>query len=56
MHAFLIRALPALQTTAENVYFDHHRRFADLDGSGNAGRVQSLTDALLRRLQRLQRQ
>lgn len=56
MHAFLIRALPALQTTAENVYFDHHRCFADLDGSGDAGRVQALADALLRRLQRLQRQ
>ena len=55
MHAFLIGALPALQTTAENVFFDHHRHFADLDGSGDAGRAQSLSDALLQRLQRLQR-
>ena len=52
MHAFLSRALPALQTTAENVFFDHHRRFADLDGSGGAGRAQSLTDAMLQRLRR----
>ena len=55
MHAFLIGALPALQTTAENVFFDHHRHFADLDGSGDAGQAQSLSDALLQRLQRLQR-
>jgi hypothetical protein len=52
MRAFLIRALPSLQTTAENVFFDHHRHFADLDGSGGAGRAQRLTDALLLRLRR----
>jgi len=52
MRAFLIRALPSLQTTAENVFFDHHRRFADLDGSGGAGRAQALTDAMLLRLRR----
>lgn len=52
MRAFLIRALPSLQTTAENVYFDHHRRFADLDGSGGAGLAQALTDAMLQRLRR----
>ncbi len=52
MHAFLSRALPALQTTAENVFFDHHRRFADLDGSGGASQAQSLTDAMLHRLRR----
>jgi len=52
MRAFLTRALPSLQTTAENVFFDHHRCFADLDGSGSAGLAQALTDRLLQGLQR----
>ena len=52
MRAFLIRALPSVQTTAENVFFDHHRCFADLDGSGAAGLAQALTDRLLQRLRR----
>jgi hypothetical protein len=52
MDAFVIRALPALQTTAENVFFDHHRRFADLDDSGGAGLAQALTDEMLLRLRR----
>lgn len=52
MRAFLNRALPSLQTTAENVFFDHHRRFADLDGSGGAGLAQALSDAMLLRLRR----
>ena len=52
MRAFFIRALPSVQTTAENVFFDHHRRFADLDGSGRAGRAQALTDGVLQRLRR----
>jgi len=52
MRAFLTSALPALQTTAENVFFDHHRRFADVDGSGGAGLAQTLSDNLLQRLQR----
>jgi len=52
MRAFLIRSLPSLQTTAENVYFDHHRHFADLDGSGGAGLAQALTDEMLLRLGR----
>ncbi len=52
MDAFLVGALPSLQTTAENVFFDHHRRFADLDDSGGAGRAQALTDQMLRRLLR----
>ena len=52
MRAFLIRTLPSLQTTAENVFFDNHRRFADLDGSGCAGLAQALTDRLLQRLRR----
>ncbi|CAN5301448.1 hypothetical protein BH11PSE10_BH11PSE10_05810 [soil metagenome] len=50
MGAFLIPALPSVQTTAENVFFDHHRRFADLDGSGGAEHAQALTDGMLQRL------
>ncbi len=52
MRAFLIRALPSVQTTAENVFFDHHRCFADVDGSGSAGLAQTLTHRLLQRLRR----
>jgi len=52
LRAFLIRTLPSLQTTAENVFFDNHRCFADLDGSGCAGLAQALTDRLLQRLRR----
>ena len=52
MRAFLIPALPSLQTTAENVYFDQHRRFADVDGSGGADLAQALTDRLLQRARR----
>ena len=52
MRAFFIRALPSVQTTAENVFFDNHRRFADLDGSGGAGLAQALTDGMLQRLRR----
>jgi len=52
MGAFVIPALPAVQTTAENVFFDNHRRFADLDGSGGAVHAQALTDWLLLRLLR----
>jgi len=52
MRAFLTSALPSLQTSAENVFFDHHRRFADVDGSGGASLAQALTDRLLQRLQR----
>ena len=52
MRDFLIPALPSLQTTAENVFFDHHRRFADLDGSGGAGLALALTDGMLKRLRR----
>ncbi len=52
MHAFVIQALPSVQAAAENVFFDHHRRFADLDGSGGAGLAQALTDRVLLRLRR----
>ncbi len=52
MKAFVSGVLPTLQTTAENIFFDAHRRFADLDGSGRAGHAQAESDRLLRRLQR----
>jgi uncharacterized membrane-anchored protein len=47
MQAFVNAALPTLQTTAENIYFESHRRFADLDGSGNAIRAQAMADSLI---------
>ena len=49
MHAFVFDMLPTLQTTAENIYFDNHRRFADLDGTARAGRAQRLADQLIQR-------
>lgn len=52
MQAFVNTSLPTLQTTAENIYFDSHRRFADLDGSGNAGRAQAMADSLIGHLGR----
>ncbi len=52
MQAFVSAVLPTLQTTAENIYFDTNRRFADLDGSGNASRAQAITDSLMRNLGR----
>ncbi len=52
MQAFMSETLPTLQTTAENIYFDGHRRFADLDGNGLARLAQALSDDLLQRLQR----
>lgn len=52
MRAFVGGTVEALVTTAENVYFDSHRRFADLDGSGRAMRAQAACDRLLRRLRR----
>ena len=52
MGAFLIRELPSVQTIAEIVFFDHHRRFADLDGSGGAALAQALTDGMLQQLRR----
>ena len=50
MRDFVDDSLPSVQTTSENVFFDHHRCFADLDGSGSAAIAQALADALLRRL------
>jgi len=49
MQAFASELLPALQTTAENNYFDRYRRFAETDGSGDAARAQRLADACLQR-------
>ena len=50
MQAFVSDKLPTLQTTAENIHFDSHGRFADLDGSGQAHRAQTIADNLMRRL------
>lgn len=50
MREFVTALLPALQTTAENIFFDAHRRFADLDGRGTARRAQEIADCLLCRL------
>lgn len=52
LQAFVGNSLPALQATAENVHFDTHRCFADLDGSGNAARAQRMADRLIGRLRR----
>ncbi len=49
MRAFVFQMLPTLQTTAENIYFDSHRRFADLDGSAHASQAQHLADQLIQR-------
>ena len=50
MQALVSDKLPTLQTTAENIHFDSHGRFADLDGSGQAHRAQAIADSLMRRL------
>jgi hypothetical protein len=50
MREFAIRELPALQVTAENIYFDSYGCFADLDGSGHAALAQRVADALIERL------
>lgn len=50
MCEFASGVLPTLRTTAENIYFDTHGRFADLDGSGNARRGHEIGTCLLRRL------
>jgi hypothetical protein len=49
MRDFQFPELHSLQTTAENVYFDGRRRFADLDGTGRAFVAQALADALIDR-------
>ncbi|MDQ2778375.1 MAG: hypothetical protein M3Y32_02325 [Pseudomonadota bacterium] len=55
MEQFVCSTVPALQTIAENVYFDHHRRFADLDGSRHALQAQAIADQLLHTLCRASR-
>lgn len=52
LQAFVNPLLPALQTTAENVYFASRGRFADLDHSGHAQLAQAVAEAVLRRLRR----
>jgi hypothetical protein len=46
MQACLTRALPALHTTAENVFFDHHHRFDALFGRGAGHEAARLTGLL----------
>ncbi|HSI55948.1 MAG TPA: hypothetical protein VLA16_00230 [Ideonella sp.] len=52
MRDFVTETLPALQTTAENIFFDGHGHFADLDGSGAAMRARAGANDLIARLQR----
>ncbi len=49
MDKFIFANVPALQTTAENIYFDSYGCFADLDGSGQAVRAQEVAEALIAR-------
>lgn len=55
MRDFVHGDLPALQTIAQNVFFETRGRFADLDGSGSAVRAAEMADALLDRLARPRR-
>ncbi|MBL0730044.1 hypothetical protein [Piscinibacter sp. HJYY11] len=50
MRKFVLPALPALQTTAENIYFESYGCFADLDGSGHAAVAAQQAERLLERL------
>jgi hypothetical protein len=52
MQAFISDVLPSLEDTAQNIFFDGRRRFADLDGSGCARHAQKTADQLLRRVGR----
>lgn len=52
MQAFISPDLPTLEVTAQNVFFETRRRFADMDGNGHAARAQSVADALLARLRK----
>ena len=52
MRAFATAVLPSLQTTAENIFFDSHRRFADLEGRSDASRAHEICDCLMQRLGR----
>lgn len=55
MSAFLHDDLPALQTLAQNVFFESRGRFADLDGSGHARRASEFAHTLLVSLRRRSR-
>lgn len=52
MQAFVHGDVPALQTIAQNVFFESRGRFADLDGSGSTRRAAEVAGALLRRVVR----
>lgn len=49
MSRFVFPDVPALQTMAENIYFESYGCFADLDGSGDAARAQALAAQALQR-------
>ena len=50
MADFVTTVLPTLQTTAENIFFERNRHFADLDGSGDAHVARTTADQLIHRL------
>ena len=50
MADFVTTVLPTLQTTAENIFFERNRHFADLDGSGCAQAARVTADQLIHRL------
>ncbi len=50
MEAFMSPDLPTLEATAQNVFFETRRRFADMEGTGHAALAQAQADQLLERL------
>ncbi len=50
MEAFMSPELPTLEATAQNVFFESRRRFADMEGNGHAARAQFEADRLFDRL------
>ena len=50
MGRFVHGDLPALQTIAQNVFFESRGHFADLDGSGCAQHAAEVAAVLLRRV------
>jgi hypothetical protein len=55
MQKFLHDDLPALQTIAQNVFFESRGRFADLDGSGSTHCAAEVASALLIRMMKQRR-
>jgi hypothetical protein len=55
MQEFVHGDLPALQTIAQNVFFETRGRFADLDGSSSTRRVAEVASALFNRLMKQRR-